>query len=210
MRNGALVAAIVLAAAVLLLADDDEPTTGTSTRTTVADRVETVESLDPVQLFAPRGVDDVLVVTQPLGGTGGTVVTIDIGTGSFAERIVTGDDWPAELTAPTSDDAYPEAEAAARSPDGTRIAVFTRAGDDSVTGISIYVEGRPARQFHRLQSVGDLVSRRIVWSPESDAVYFLAAAEDGSADRVIGIPVGGSPQTVVTFRERGFYGLGTV
>jgi hypothetical protein len=210
LRNAGLVGAVVLTIAVLLATGSDERPTSTrpSARGPV-EEIETVASIDPVALYSPRLLDDVLVVAQPLADQGGVLVTIDVAAGTFERRVVPAADWPSDITEPTevAEPGLPESEAGATSPDGTAIAMFTRTSGTRGTGLAIYTASTRVRQFHRLQSVGDLVSGRIVWAPDGGAVYFLAAAEDGSADRIIGVPVNGSPQTVASFRQRGFYGI---
>jgi hypothetical protein len=208
LRNAGLVVAVGGTAAFLLgtSSDDAEPTRP-SARGPV-EEVETVASVDAVELVGAPRFDDVLVVTQPLADQGGIVVTIDLAAGTIDRRAVPKDDWPADLIAETTEPDFPDADAAVRSPDGTAVAVFTRSSNTRSTGLAMYTESTRVRDFHRMQSVGDVVSGRLVWSPDGDAVYFLAADEDGSADRIIGVAVGGSPQTVATFGQRGFYGIG--
>lgn len=208
MRNAGLVGAVVATAAVLLATRSDDTPTARDAAGRPVDRVETVESIEAVELVGPRRFDDVLVVAQPLADQGGILVTIDLAAGTSERQVVPKDAWPDDLTTETADDDYPEADAAARSPDGTGIAVFTRSSNTRGTGLAIYTASTRVRQFHRLQSVGDVVSARLVWAPDGQAVYFLAAAEDGSADRIIGVPVNGGPQTIATFGQRGFYGIG--
>jgi hypothetical protein len=211
LRNAGLVVAVGATAAFLFGTRSDEPPT--STRPSAqgpVEEIETVASIEPLELVGTPRFDDVVLVTQPLADQGGIIVTVDLAAGSIERRVVPKDEWPADLTAETGDADFPDAEAAVRSPDGTAIAVFTRSDSTRGTGVAMYTEATRVRQFHRLQSVGDVVSGRMVWSPDGDAVYFLAADEEGSADRIIGIPVDGSPQTVATFGQRGFYGIGTV
>jgi hypothetical protein len=162
---------------------------------------------DPRVVVHPRaGLDDVLLLGAPYGVEDrGILLTIDLASGEVVKRIHAGELWRPGMKEPTLDPEHPDAESAARSPDGEHVAVFTRSTDTRKTGITIVTGDR--ERFHHLQSVGAVVGGRLVWSPSSDAVYLIAASADGSADRVIGVPLGGSPQTVVRIDERGFQWL---
>lgn len=177
--------------------DDPEATTAAPSTTAA------IASAPRVVVHQRSGLDDVLVLGAPFGVEDrGNLVTIDLADGTVASQVHGGELWPAGFKEPTTDPDHPGAEAAVRSPDGTRVAVFTRTTGTRKTGVTVITGAR--ERFHHLQSVGDVVGDRLVWSPDSDAVYLIAANGDGSADRVIGIPVVGSPQTVVRLDERGF------
>jgi hypothetical protein len=130
------------------------------------------------------GLDDTLLVGQPIAD-GTMVFTVALPDGIVDRRLVEGDGG---LAAGALEVA---------SPDGLHVAAFEE------RSVRIDERSFPMRGVGRV--VGGLV-----WSPDSEAVYFLAAVEEGSADRIIGIAVGGSPQTVATFNQRGFYGLAVV
>lgn len=195
MPNALLLAAVV---ALAIGCSDDAPEAGPASTTTAV-----VASEPRVVVHQRPGLDDVLVLGAPFGVEDrGSLVTIDLATSDVSHEVHDGELWPAGFKDPTTDPEHPTAEAAARSPDGMLVAVFTRSTDTRRTGVTI-ISGDTDR-FHHLQSVGNVVGGRLVWSPASDAVYLIAASADGSGDRVIGIPVVGSPQTVVRLDERGF------
>lgn len=196
--NAVLVAAI---AALLIGCSDD----GRETAVTPVPTVASVIGGEPrVAVQPPRaGLDHVLLLGAPYGVEDrGVLLTVELTTGAVTQRVHGGELWPPGFKEPTVDRDHPVAEAASRSPDGLHVAVFARAADTRKTGVTI-ISGDETR-FHHLQSVGSLVGGRLAWSPASDAVYLLAATAEGSADRVIGIPLVGSPQTVVRLDERGY------
>lgn len=175
------------------------PPASTSTSTAV-----TLPANSRVEVFGPEGLDDdVLLLGAPFGVEDrGVLLTIELATRDVRRDVTDGSAWPPGFKEPTTEPEHPDAEAAARSPDGRHVAVFTRSDDTRKTGLTM-ITGATER-FHHLQSVGAVVGGRLAWSPHSDAVYLLAATVDGEADRVIGIPVGGRPYTVVRLQERGF------
>ena len=198
--------AVALAVLFVVLGGDDDPPADTKRPAPTGDRV--IAATPRVEVFQRRDLDDVLVLGAPYGVEDrGVLVTIDLATGDVTSQVTDGELWPAGFKDPTTDPGHPDAEAASRSPDGQHLAVFNRSTTNRQTGVSIYTEGSNARELHRLQSVVEVVSGRLVWSADSDAVYLVAASVDGSADRVIGIPVGRSPQTVVQLDELGFQWL---
>lgn len=87
---------------------------------------------------------------------------------------------------------------AAFSPDGSRLAVFT--GPLGTRRAALHVVDLPSMslvQRHRMQSVP--APRALQWSTHGDAVYLLDD-EPGSTStrRIVGVPLGGAPQTVAT------------
>ena len=171
MRNAGLVAALVVTGCTARDAASPAPTTTVPPAPRQA-----------IEITADhRGLDDTLLVGQPVGGQ--TVLyTLDLPFGIADRRVVDGDGG---LVVSGLD---------ATSPDGRHAASFADA--------ALHLDERS----FPMKGVGHVVGG-LAWSPDSEAVYFLAGSGDGSADRIIGLAVGGSPQTVATFHQRGFYGL---
>jgi sugar lactone lactonase YvrE len=93
------------------------------------------------------------------------------------------------------------------SPDGAAVAILTGPAGTRQAGIEVHrVDDGTLDAFHRIQS-GTIVWNSVVWSPQSDALYFLSSDTGGSADRIIGIPERGSAQTVAVLDEQGWYWL---
>jgi hypothetical protein len=200
-RYLALAAAIVAVLAVVLSTGGDDPVDEPPDRTEDA----LVQAKARVEVFPHRGLDDVLQIGAPFGvGERGELVTIDLGAGTVVTQVHDGSLWPPGFDQPTALTEYPDAESAARSPDGQHVAVFTRPAVGGPTGISLFDEGSLARRFFKLTSVETVVGGRLVWSADSEAVYFLASSVGGAADRIIGVPADGSPQTVVRIDELGY------
>jgi hypothetical protein len=189
---------VVALAVGLLIGCSGDEVSAPATTTTVPEVVTDAR----VVVHQRPELDDVLLLGAPFGVEDrGVLVTVDLSTGEVTRAVHGGELWPPGFKEPTTDPDRPDAEAASRSPDGRHLAAFTRATGTRLTGVTI--SGDDGDRFHHLQSVDVVVGGRLVWSPDSDAVYLLASA-DGSADRVIGIPLVGSPQTVVRLDERGF------
>jgi hypothetical protein len=200
----ALVAVAVAVVAVVLSTGGDRGDNGSDE---APDRTgdALVQARARVEVFQHRGLDDVLLIGAPFGvGQRGELVTIDLAAGTVVTRVQDGSLSPPGFDQPTALPEHPDAESAARSPDGQHIAVFTRPVVGGQTGISIFTEGSLARRFFRLTSVETVVGGRMVWSADSEAVYFLASSVGGAADRIIGVPADGSPQTVVRIDELGY------
>jgi hypothetical protein len=200
-RYLALAAAIVAVLAVVLSTGGDDPADEPPDRTGDA----LVQAKARVEVFPHRGLDDVLQIGAPFGvGERGELVTIDLAAGTVVTQVHDGSLWPPGFDEPTALAEYPEAETAARSPDGRNVAVFTRAGLGGPAGISLFIDGSIARRFFKLTSVERVVGGRLVWSADSQAVYFLASSNGNDANRIIGIAADGSPQTVARIDELGY------
>ena len=194
--HNAVLATLVAALAVGCSDDPPEPATAPNVA------VE-IDSAPRVVVHQRAGLDDVLLLGAPYGVEDrGVLLTIDLATGEVVKRVHAGELWRPGMKDPTTDPDHPGAEAAARSPDGKHVAVFSRSSDTRETGLTI-ITGDDERFVH-LQSVAAVVGGRLAWSRSSDAVYLIAASGSGSADRVIGVPLTGSAQTVVRLDERGF------
>lgn len=99
-----------------------------------------------------------------------------------------------------------EVWSASFSPDGRYLALVTDRGLRGA-GIEIRAAGYgELLTFNRIDGAS-VVWERVVWSGESDAVYFLASGTSSSADRVLGIRLGGTPQTVAVLDDPGWYWL---
>ena len=107
----------------------------------------------------------------------------------------------------THDRARYEPTSAVFSPNGSLVAILTGPPGTRTAGVEVHdvVDGTLV-QFNRIQA-GTVVWNSIVWSPESDAIYLLSSNTSGAADRVLGIPLGGSAQTVAVLDQQGWYWL---
>jgi hypothetical protein len=200
------VVVVVWATAVLWPRADDEVAV-------VPPPERTVDTEAGLVVFPAGDLDEVVVLGLPYGARAeGELASIDLATGEVRHEVRDGERWPDVFSREPSGDTDLRAieaeipgpppgvvEAGARSPDGRHLAVFARRERDRGTGVSVYTEGRMARRFHRLQSVGGLIGQQLVWSPDSDAVYLMVddRASGASANRVVAIPVDGSARTVV-------------
>ena len=144
-----------------------------------------------IALVRPDGTEELLSRVGPVIAASDTRVLgqqgsiIDIATGSIAPLSVSGL-------------AVTDIVAAAFSHDGTTLAVFTGPLGSRRAALHI-VDVAPMRllERHRMQSVG--TPRALQWSPLGEAVYFLDDDPDGRRSRrVVGLPIGGSPQTVAS------------
>lgn len=98
--------------------------------------------------------------------------------------------------------------AASFSPDGRRLAFVTGAPGTMAAGILVVdASDGSTVGFHRIGGLGNVVGSQLAWSPSGDALYFLAGDGGDAADRVIGIPIGGSAQTVALLDRAGWYWL---
>lgn len=94
-------------------------------------------------------------------------------------------------------------EAAAFSPDGRHLAIFTWSPNTAREVVNIYSDAASEPRVYDLTS--DIRSGQLVWSSDSQSLYLLTTSrEDGSADRIIGIPLGGAATTIATIDQRGW------
>ena len=95
-------------------------------------------------------------------------------------------------------------ERAAYSPDGRQLAVFTWTPNTGRELVNIYSDGGTEPRVYDL--TGNIRTSRLSWSSDSTTLYILASArDDSSAERIIGIPLGGSATTIATINQRGWY-----
>jgi hypothetical protein len=98
-------------------------------------------------------------------------------------------------------------EAASFSPDGRHVAVVTGPPGTRRAGVTVLDAGTGAITALARSEGSSILAATIAWASDGRAVYFLVAAAHASADRVIGVPVDGSAQTVAVLDDAGWYWL---
>ena len=93
------------------------------------------------------------------------------------------------------------------SPDGRFVAILDQQESMPVAIIEVRVVADGTLVQRNEITSGTVVWNSLVWSPQSDALYVLTSRTVGSADRVVGIPLGGLAQTVAHLDDEGWYWL---
>ena len=94
-------------------------------------------------------------------------------------------------------------ETAAFSPDGRHLAVFTWTPIRGRELVNVFTNHGSEPRVYDLTD--NIRTSRLAWSADSRSLYLIASSrDDGSAERIIGVPLDGSAETIATINQLGW------